>query len=233
MHIRQWSTRSRRVALFTRPWPERPGISARMHVRLAYYLADASQRGFREINRSTSAGTSPRNGPPAAWPAAKVSGGVRWAVRYSSSSARPSPSCRTVSARGQNPSRRRSAWWSHAASWRTVCTGSTRSATADTQTRVWPSIVDHRPAVPVEVVTTAASRSPRVATCKPRTRGRKLDTPPAAPLAWEVIGCCLYQACFWWYPTRIREEGAEREAWTTRVVLDSTSARHAWISGDG
>lgn len=166
----------------TQKIPKFPGVSGRIRVHQSYYLAQ-----IRDISSMGpgSSGLSPRNGPPAASPAAEASGAGRCTARYSSSSAKPSPSCRTASAPAQSPSRRRSARWSRVACWRTACpTGSTRSAIADTPNRAWRiRTVDHRPAVPAEAATTAVSRSPRVAMCKLPTRGRKLVTPPAARLA--------------------------------------------------
>lgn len=113
--------------------PSFPAVSGRTRVHQPYYLAriwDVSSVG------PGPSGLSPRNGPPAASPAAKASGTGRCAARYSLSSAKLSPSCRTASAQARSPSRRKSARWSHVACWRTVCpTGSTRSAIADTPSR--------------------------------------------------------------------------------------------------
>lgn len=166
------------------PWPKIPvtGVSGRTRLRPPYYLTRI--RGILIVGLGSS-GLSPKNGPPAASPAARASGTGRCAARYSSSSAKPSPSCRTASAPARNRSKRRSARWSRAACWITTCpTGSTRSAIADTPSQAWQTrTVDHRPVVPAEAATTAVSRSPRVATCKLHTRGRKLATPPAARLA--------------------------------------------------
>jgi len=154
-------------------------FAVKTRVCLSYYLTQIRNISIVELGSS---GSSPKNGPPAALPAARVSDIGRYAARYSSSSAKPSPNCRTASAPARSPLRRRSVRWSRAACWRTAClTGSTRSAIADTPSRAWRiRTVDHRPVVPAEAATTAVSRSPRVATCKLRTRGRKLATPPAA-----------------------------------------------------
>lgn len=173
------------IALFTPPSPK---------IQLPEFPAGcvpdnlAGARFARSIENDVDddvPGSSPRNGPPAASPAARASGIGRCTARYSSSSAKPSPCCLTSSVRARSRSRRRSARCDRAASWRTAYPSvSTRSTTADTPSQAWwVRRIDHRWAVPAEAATTAASRSPRGATCRRRTRGRKPATPPAAPLA--------------------------------------------------
>lgn len=132
-------------------------------------------------------GSSRRNGHRAASRAAKGSGIAKSVARYTSSSVERSPICRIDSARDRNRSRRRNAWWRRAMWLKTVSpTGSTLSTTADTRSQAWLTLTDHPRVVRAEVVTTVGLRSPREATCRPRTRGRKPVTLLAARLASEV-----------------------------------------------
>lgn len=103
---------------------------------LTYSPIVLSYANSEYINRPRSSGLSPKNGPPAALPAARALGTGRCAARYSSSSAKPSPSYRTASVPARSPSRRRSARWNRVVCWRTAYpTESTRSAIAVTPSR--------------------------------------------------------------------------------------------------